>query len=67
MGTDAPDWGDFGNVELKRADGPIVTGRLYIDDAFFDGESSHPLHVLELADGSKITPYDFDWWRVLGK
>jgi hypothetical protein len=45
-----PDWGDSGRrAEFKRADGTVITGTLWANDFFFNGEDEVP--IFEIAPG----------------
>lgn len=59
---DLPGWGDYGRVELRRADGTIETGELSID-AWFTGEDEVPVASIVADDGRKLDLFSFKEWR----
>ncbi len=51
-------------VEFREADGTIRRGRWTIDDTGWDGESSYPIIVAELDDGTRIDGWNVQWREV---
>ena len=67
-GSDAwPDWQDAGKrVEIERADGAAVAGKLDVDDFFPDGEGDEvPVFAVIDDTGVKHSFADNERWRFL--
>lgn len=62
-----PDWQDAGmRVEIDRGDGTTVTGKLYVDDFFPDGEGDEvPVFAVIDDAGTKHSFADNERWRFL--
>lgn len=62
-----PDWKDAGKrVEIERADGTAVAGKLHVDDFFHDGEGDEiPVFAVIDDGGTKHSFADNERWRFL--
>jgi hypothetical protein len=64
---DMPDSGqDFGEAELEREDGTVVTGTIFIDDYWTGDDEDVPIIKVRLADESETSIFDFVRWRRVG-